>query len=218
MANRKNSAILLSASITNAYPLQGYPVTYPMLNLSETGISVPDHPQYATRGTYLNHAPYTRRTLYGRYGTIPLDTAFFQSGDTITVRYNVDLITGHCRAIVERTRGIATDFIIEKRFLLAVPIQIAQVGTDYLGTYATAISTGATAGQQAMTLNVGGAISTLATGIYNTIQARVTSTQIWLFLQLQLNQIKQPVLWQQCLQQVWTQTTSLQKLTLNCVL
>ena len=54
-----------------------------------------------------------------------------------------------------------------------MPIQIAQVGTDYLGTYATAISTGATAGQQAMTLNVGGAISTLATGIYNTIQAQM---------------------------------------------
>ncbi len=155
------------------YPLSGYPVTYPMLNLSETGITVPDHPQASTRGSYLNFAPYTRRTLYGRYGTIPLDTAFFQSGDTITIRYNVDLITGHCRAIVERTRGIATDFIIEKRFLLAVPIQIAQVGTDYLGTYATAISTGATAGQQAMTLNVGGAISTLATGIYNTIQAQM---------------------------------------------
>ena len=83
----------------------------------------------------------------------------------------MDLITGNSRAILIRVRGNASDPIIEKRFILAVPIQIAQIGTDYLGTLTTAISTNATAIQQATTLNVGGAISTMATGIYNTIQS-----------------------------------------------
>ena len=155
------------------YSLSAYRLGYPMINILETSITFADHPQASQRGNYLNYAPYTRRILNGRYGTIPINTALFKSGDSIQIRYNVDLVTGSCRAILERVRTLAIDFITEKEFMLGVPIQIAQVGTDYLGTLATAVSTGATAGQQALSLNVGGAISTLATGIYNTIQTQM---------------------------------------------
>ena len=160
-----------------AYPLTGYEITYPMMNLDETDIALPDHPQSSTRGIYLNYAPYTFRTLHGRYGTIPLDTAFFKSGDTITIKYNVDLVTGNCRAIVYRIRGNNTDFVIERLFMLGVPIQIAQVGTDYLGTAVSAINTvpalmaGAIGGVASGIGAVGGALIAGASGIYNTIQS-----------------------------------------------
>lgn len=153
------------------YNLSGAILQCTSINIEENNIAIPVHPQAATRGSYLNYMPYTRRCLYGRFGSLPLDAAFFESGDYVQVSYRVDLITGQCRATFYRIRNSAIDFINQKEFVLGVPIQLAQIGTDYLGTAATAIS--ATAGTigQALRLDVGGAIATAATGIYNTIQA-----------------------------------------------
>lgn len=153
------------------YNLGGAILQCTSINIEENNISIPVHPQAATRGSYLNYMPYTRRCLYGRFGSLPLDAAFFESGDNVQISYRVDLITGQCRATFYRIRNMAMDFINQKEFVLGVPIQLAQIGTDYLGTAATAIS--ATAGTigQALRLDVGGAIATAATGIYNTIQA-----------------------------------------------
>ena len=154
------------------YNINCYALTYPMMNLTETGISIPTHPQ-SLRGRYLNYAPYTKLSLRGRYGTIPLDTAWFAPGDSVYVRYNVDLVTGKCRAIIQRDRGGAISALTERSFEVGTPIQIAQIGYDYLGVAATSISSGATAMQQLFTGNIGGAIATTANGIYNTIQSQM---------------------------------------------
>lgn len=155
------------------YTLNGYRVRYPMVNITESGIAVPSHPQASARGQYLNYAPYTRRSLCSRFGTVPLDGAFFQDGDTIQIRYNVDFITGQCRAVIERVRNNAINFILEKNFVLATDIQLAQIGVDYLGTAVTAISSVANVAQQTMNFQFGNAIASAANGIYNTLQAQM---------------------------------------------
>lgn len=135
------------------------------------------HPQ-ALRGTYLNRNPYTRRTLIGRFGTFVIDNAMFTVGDVANISYAVDLITGQCRTTFSRVEGEYADVprrdvFAERNFLLGVPIQLAQVGVDYLGALNTAVTSGATATQQALTLNVGGAIASVSNGIYNSLQAQM---------------------------------------------
>ena len=145
------------------------------------------HPQ-ATRGTYMNYAPYTRRTLIGRFGTVALDSAYYNSNyNSVGVEYVVDLITGQCKAGIERLQphgeGFDSDIIAQREFLLGVPIQLAQVGVDYLGTAVSAINTipqvmgGAISGIASGQGAIMGAIAGGATGIYNTLQTAMPQVE-----------------------------------------
>ena len=143
------------------------------------------HPQAGERGTYLNYAPYTRRTLLGRFGTVALDSSYYRIADHITISYLVDLITGKCLAKI----GVYSQdpeeddpeitIVAEREFLIGVPIQIAQIGRDYLGAISTAISavsniTGSAVSGLATGSKGGavlGAIDSTASGIYNTINS-----------------------------------------------
>lgn len=159
------------------YPLSGYRLYAQTVEVAELPISFTLHPQANTRGNYLNYAPYTKRTLIGRFGTVAIDSFNYKPGDTIDVSYTIDLITGQCRTQIGRMRNNAYDLLTERHFLLGVPIQIAQVGTDYLGTVTTAI--GATSGTvgKALSLDIAGAISSGITGIYNTIQSAMPQVE-----------------------------------------
>ena len=160
------------------YPLSGSRLYAQTIEFGES-ISINAHPQSATRGSYLNYAPYTRRTLIGRFGTVALDTAYFTTSDQIGIGYFIDLITGQCRATIEKryTSGgsLHYDILAERHFLIGVPIQIAQIGTDYLGTVASAIGTAGGVVRAGITGllsgGIGGAISSIANGIYNTIES-----------------------------------------------
>lgn len=142
------------------------------------------HPQ-ASRGSYLNYAPYTKITLLGRFGTVPIDTTIFQVNDEIYLSYIIDLITGQCYVKISRKRSSNYLVFAERNFLLGVPIQIAQVGTDYLGTAInimdtapklingaiTGFGTGGVGGA------IAGAITGSATGIYNTLQSAMPQVE-----------------------------------------
>ena len=157
------------------YPLSGYRLYAQTVEVAEQPIQFTQHPQATTRGNYLNYAPYSKRTLVGRFGTVAIDSANYRVGDTIDVRYIIDLVTGQCRTHIGRlhsTGGVNQyDLMAERQFLLGVPIQIAQVGTDYLGTVVTAVSATAETVSKATRLDIGGAISSGVTGIYNTLQS-----------------------------------------------
>lgn len=146
------------------YPITGDLVYAQTVELGNESYLITAHPQ-ASRGSYLNYAPYTRRTLIGRFGTVPIDTTCFEVGEYINVSYMIDLITGQCyaRIAVRNESDVlpAEKLIAERNFLLGVPIQIAQVGTDYLGTAVNAIDTVSSA----INLDFKGA----AHGIYNTL-------------------------------------------------
>lgn len=157
------------------------------------GMDLHDHPQSSTRGKYLNYLPFTRRTLIGRFGTVALDSSLFSDvhgylGDHLSIGYSVDLITGQCRTTIEvqhydsGSGQTYHDVIAERYFLIGVPIQIAQVGTDYLGTVVNAIDAGKSimggAFAGAVTGHpIAGALIEGASGIYNTIQSAMPQVE-----------------------------------------
>lgn len=69
-------------------------------------VSIPAHPQAATRGAYLNFYPYTKLTLnLPPFGTIPISPAFRQAsnpeaGSYLKVHIYLDTITGKAQARV----------------------------------------------------------------------------------------------------------------------
>ena len=164
-----------------SYTLSGTLIKAQTLEFGESA-SLPQHPEAATRGWYLNYSPYTRRTLVGRFGSVPIDTMYYKAGDNVSIGYVVDLITGQCRATIEVYVTGETPrhtVVAERYFLLAVPIQLAQIATDYLGVAVSAIGTvksglsgaiaGALTGGAAGALT--GAVVSAASGIYNTIDS-----------------------------------------------
>ena len=170
------------------YPLSGDRLYAQTLELGNEQFAITAHPQ-ASRGSYLNYAPYTRRTLLGRFGSVPIDTTLFKVGNKINISYMIDLITGQCYTKISRRDESGTtpaeDLIAERNFLLGVPIQIAQVGTDYLGTAVSAINTvasgvnGAVSGfvKGGIAGAIGGAIAGSASGIYNTLQSAMPQVE-----------------------------------------
>lgn len=131
-----------------------------------------DHPQIA-RGSYLNYSPYSRRTCIGRFGTIAIDNSYFKSGNSVGLHYVIDIITGQCRLEIQALEpyqgGYYEHTIGERQFLLGVPIQIAQIGLDYITAGAHTVSSAANTVSRFMTGDVAGGIATAATGIANAI-------------------------------------------------
>lgn len=140
-------------------------------SVSET-CTITDHPQIA-RGSYLNYSPYSRRTCIGRFGTIAIDNSYFKSGNSVGLHYVIDMITGQCRLEIQSLEpyqgGYYEHTIGERQFLLGVPIQIAQIGLDYITAGAHAVSSAAHTVSRFMTGDVAGGISTAANGIANAI-------------------------------------------------
>lgn len=158
------------------YNLSGDLINAQNITLYEGPTLIRQHPQAATRGTYLNYAPYTRCTVYGIFGSVPLDLSYFdRDDDSLDLKYIIDLITGQCRVRIESFQGSVTapqhHVVTERDFLCGVPIQLAQIATDYLGASVAAIDTAASTVQSLLSFNVGGAISNAAHGIYNTLNA-----------------------------------------------
>lgn len=172
-----------------AYPLSGYLLSPERLIFTEVESgTVVSHPQATGRGYYLNFAPYTTRTLIGRFGTVAIDPSYYNVWSSISVKYNVDLITGSCHADIGiNTTAIPSTYIsiAQRDFLLGVPIQLAQVGTDYLGTAVQAINTAKSVlPAAAMGMITGGTAGAIgagliagAGGIYNTLQSAMPQVE-----------------------------------------
>lgn len=151
---------------------------------------IPYHGQAPTRGWYLNYAPYSEHTLHGKFGSVPINTAFFQLDDGqysykyLVIKYTVDYITGQCLVQIysareNNTQSLTKHLIHKTQFLIGVPIQLAQIGMDYMGAVSTAVNsvTGTFkdamigAGVAGVAGGVVGAVAGTASGIYNTLQS-----------------------------------------------
>ena len=98
------------------------------------------HPLAATRGNYLNFAPYTTLTLYfPPFGEIPIDTTFNQYGTNtyLWCKLYLDAITGLADLYVTLTDGTSTDasadpwrYMTMKTAQIGVPIQLAKIAPD----------------------------------------------------------------------------------------
>lgn len=104
------------------------------IDMSSSSIQIPSHPQAATRGTYLNYAPYTQHMLhFPPFGSVPIDPSFFDlhSGSAfLDLRVVLDIITGKASCILESSSGR----IAEIHAQAGVPINLSQVTPDVEGT------------------------------------------------------------------------------------
>lgn len=97
-------------------------------------ITKPIHPDTASRGNYVNCAPYTLLTLnIPPFGLIELDTSVTCDVSSITAFVTVDLATGIGRLEVECGRSTNTCLLTSVEAQVGVPITLSQVTRDYVG-------------------------------------------------------------------------------------
>ena len=140
------------------------------------------HPLAATRGNYLNYAPYTTITLYyPPFGEIPIDTTFNQYGTNtyLWCKMYMDAITGMADLYVSLTDGTSTDngadpyrYMTMRTAQIGVPIQLAKIAPDSSGIVSSAISTGL--GFTRTILDALGANNVIFNGIIDGTQAGMT--------------------------------------------
>lgn len=146
--------------------LSSYPSFYNMKRLTLTR-----HPAAATRGEYLNTAPYSTYTLfYPPYGIVQLDTVDILKTSALQLESTVDLITGEGRLDIYTTAVSGGSTVRDKlvnriKSQVCVPIQLAEVGYDYSNVGATAVGVGA----QWLGNWLGGFASAVDTGLAGTV-------------------------------------------------
>ena len=100
-----------------------------------------DHPQIS-RGEYLNYAPYTRITLYcPPFGAIPIDPYYTRLGHYLYSKVSIDVTSGEAVINVSFRESPYGSYsgkpCIQKTAMMGVPIQLAQVLSDYSGSLNT---------------------------------------------------------------------------------
>ena len=107
--------------------------------------SIQKHPDTASRGNYVNSAPFTAITLtVPPFGSFDIDTSVSCNASTVDVTIRIDQVTG------KGTMTVSCNGIILNRIesQIGIPISMSSVTRDFLGTAS----------------NVGGAIGNFLTG------------------------------------------------------
>lgn len=110
-------------------------------------LDVHQHPQAATRGHYLNGAPFRKLELIaGPFGTIPIDSSAMNTTAKLGVTIRVDCITGEANLYLSVGKSSEGGADFGKLFPvhhanLGVNIQLAQIANDALAQYET-VTTG----------------------------------------------------------------------------
>lgn len=152
-------------------------------------IAIPAHPQAAARGAYLNKAPYTTMTLfYPPFGEIPIDSSFAQyTNNYLSGTIFVDGITGVADLYVTITDGYDSDIAADyykymnmKSAQIGVPIQLAQIMTDYLSTLQSAGS----AVNSLLSFNIAGIFENVMSGVKNAMPKLTTSGTNGAFIEI----------------------------------
>ena len=173
------SASDLTGSVTlsnQTIKVNGWNVTgihsAPVSNLVEvnTGVTgtVQTHPQAATRGNYMNMAPYTRVNMsIPPYGNFEIDPALLNGQNTIYVQEAIDITNG--KGILHVTCGGAV--LAHLSAMRGVNIQLSQITTDYIGATSQAVGGAAGAVGAALMGDIAGAIGAAVGGIANAVKA-----------------------------------------------
>ena len=138
---------------------------------------IPLHPKANTRGSYLNYAPFAEQMLYfPPFGNIPIDTFATIPGEYVRWQVTVDFVSGKgnlelYRATMSGGTIVSGGMIGRYSSQIGVDIQLAQIGIDYVGAASTAVSAVSSTVGNIFSFNLGGAITSAASGIYNTLDA-----------------------------------------------
>ena len=157
---------------------------YITANLGTLTMSLHNHPQASSRGSYLNGAPYTHRMLHNSmFGDIPLNDSLLARSDSLQLSFTLDLITGALRMNVFNVIDGVRAPLFNKTIQIGVPISMAQVSRDYLGVISsvagvTASGVGAIAsGVFGNVAGVAGSIAGVVSGITSAIESYTPTCQ-----------------------------------------
>lgn len=151
-------------------------------------ITLPKHPQTASRGNWINTSPWTNAELsFPPFGTIQLDTSITATHPVIDMDYRTDLITGLTTLWVYAKETISSTsrvLIGTREGQIGIPIQLAQVTRDYVGAATSALGgliggIGSIVGG-VMTGNFGGVasgVSSIFGGVGNAITSMIPHSQ-----------------------------------------
>lgn len=143
----------------------------PIFSLQAIELTLPKHPQAASRGSFLNLAPYTTYTLtIPMFGTINIDTTAVKDASSIFLNITVDALSGQGKCRVHSAgdpRPIIAD--LTAQIGVPIPLQGQNAGASIAGGIAT------TLGSVAVAIASGGAaipvIGAAAAGIDTAITA-----------------------------------------------
>ena len=139
--------------------------------------TVKKHPDTNSRGNYVNASPYTLATLcFPPFGNIEIDTSVLCNAATLDAELRIDCING---------KGVLTlsanGYILNRiEGQIGVPIQLAQVKSDYIGgisSIASGISSAISGALTGGPAGIAGAISGGIGGIGNAINSLAPRAQ-----------------------------------------
>lgn len=131
------------------------------------------HPQAATRGNFLNSAPYSEYVLaFPPFGDVVLDPDIAGKHTLINILHKVDFITGKSmlvgRSLVQHN-GLYEFF--RREVQLGVSIQIAQIAANRLGLAQNIIGSVGSVVGSLISGNVVGAVTGAASGVVSALQS-----------------------------------------------
>lgn len=141
---------------------------------SLTVLEIPKHPQAAIRGAYLNLSPYTTLVLDSRvWGEFPLDTTALVNSESLLLEWKTDYITGISEMYLYSSSGntVYDNQLAIRRGQYGVPIQIAQVGQNYLNTLNAVVGSAGAVTKSAISGDITGAITGAVSGITSVIES-----------------------------------------------
>ncbi len=137
---------------------------------TELEITLDAHPLSATRGNYLNVAPYTKATFqFIPFNSIEIDTTVTAANRTLTIRYFINPFDGS--GTLQLFCGV--DVLGTQSAQVGVPVQLSQISKDYLGFAQSTLNSAGGVLKDILTGNVFGAVSGTLNGIGNGFQAMV---------------------------------------------
>ena len=127
----------------------------------QTGtVTLPKHPQAATRGVYLNKSHYSRYMLYYNvFGAIPLDPGSVGNSTALDLLVTIDGVSG--QGVLKISDYQTYTPIQTVTAQCGVDIQIAQLTTDYVSSVTSAVSGVASI----MTGSIAGGVSAVTSAI-----------------------------------------------------
>lgn len=117
--------------------------------------SIPNHPDAATKGVYLNSSPFTVATLtIPPFGCIDLDTSVLANASTVNANIKLDSLTG-LGILTVTCNGVVLNRIEAQ---VGIPISLSQISRDYVGMTTSILGGVAGVAGGAASGNVAGAI------------------------------------------------------------
>ncbi len=117
------------------------PNSWQMIRMKIANADIPKHPQAASRGQYLNCAPYTKiRCMMNPWGSFEIDPGFVAEGYSLQASVRVDFVTGDGLLIVEAVdaQDSPKELLYMGSAMFGIPIPVTQRSVDLTGAVTAA--------------------------------------------------------------------------------